>query len=59
VFVVERVVEVPKTDFPTDEVYGPVDHPALRLVTCGGTFDYTRHEYRGNILVYARLEPSD
>jgi sortase (surface protein transpeptidase) len=59
VFVVERVVEVPKTDFPTDDVYGPVGYPALRLVTCGGTFDHARHEYRGNMLVYARLEPSD
>jgi hypothetical protein len=59
VFGVERVVEVPKTDFPTDDVYGPVDYPALRLVTCGGAFDHTHHEYRGNILVYARLEPSD
>jgi sortase (surface protein transpeptidase) len=59
VFVVERVVEVPKTDFPTDDVYGPVGYPALRLVTCGGTFDHVRHEYRGNILVYARLERSN
>ncbi|WP_426505257.1 class F sortase [Dactylosporangium sp. McL0621] len=58
VFVVERVVEVPKTDFPTDAVYGPVGYPALRIVTCGGTFDHVRHEYRGNILVYARLERS-
>ncbi|GAA2337193.1 class F sortase [Dactylosporangium salmoneum] len=58
VFVVERVVEVPKNDFPTDDVYGPVDYPALRLVTCGGTFDHLRHEYLGNILVYARLEPA-
>ncbi|WP_433047484.1 class F sortase [Dactylosporangium sp. CS-033363] len=58
VFVVERVVEVPKNDFPTDDVYGPVDYPALRLVTCGGTFDRLKHEYRGNILVYARLERS-
>src|SRR6185369_2974197 len=30
-FAVERVTEVPKSDFPTDEVYGPVDYPALRL----------------------------
>lgn len=59
VFVVERVVEVPKTDFPTDAVYGPVDYPALRLVTCGGTFDRLRHEYRSNTLVYATLERGD
>jgi sortase (surface protein transpeptidase) len=55
VFTVQRIVEVPKSDFPTDDVYGPVDFPALRLVTCGGTFDHLRHEYRGNILVYATL----
>ncbi|MFI5910816.1 class F sortase [Dactylosporangium sp. NPDC051541] len=55
VFVVERVVEVPKSDFPTEDVYGPVNYPALRLVTCGGTFDHLRHTYKGNTLVYARL----
>ncbi|GAA3451892.1 class F sortase [Dactylosporangium matsuzakiense] len=57
VFVAERVVEVPKSDFPTEDVYGPVDYPALRLVTCGGTFDHLRHTYKGNTLVYARLQP--
>ncbi|MET7401565.1 class F sortase [Dactylosporangium sp. NPDC005572] len=54
-FTVEQVVEVPKSDFPTDEVYGPVGYPALRLVTCGGAFDRLHRTYKGNIVVSARL----
>ncbi|UWZ34088.1 class F sortase [Dactylosporangium roseum] len=54
-FTVESVVAVPKPDFPTDDVYGPVAYPALRLVTCGGTFDRLHRSYRGNIVVSARL----
>jgi hypothetical protein len=42
-----------KSDFPTDEVYGPTPGPELRLITCGGTFDRTRGSYRDNIVVYA------
>jgi sortase (surface protein transpeptidase) len=55
VFTVDRVVEVAKSDFPTGDVYGPVAFPALRLVTCGGTFDHVHRTYRGNIVVYATL----
>jgi hypothetical protein len=29
--------------------------PALRLITCGGTFDRDRGSYRDNLVVYARL----
>ncbi len=25
----------------------------LRLITCGGTFDFARHSYFGNVVVYA------
>jgi hypothetical protein len=35
VFTVHRVITVPKTKFPYQDVWGVVDHPALRLVTCG------------------------
>ncbi|MFC7529878.1 class F sortase [Actinoplanes sp. GCM10030250] len=52
-FTVTRVASYPKLDFPTSEVYGPVDHPALRLVTCGGSFDRSRGSYRSNVVVYA------
>jgi sortase (surface protein transpeptidase) len=55
VFTVERLAQYPKSAFPSDAVYGPVDHPALRLVTCGGAFDAIHGEYRGNLIVYATL----
>jgi len=51
-----RVVEVgryPKDAFPTERVYGPVPDVALRLITCGGDFDYARRSYRDNVVAYA------
>ncbi|AGL17320.1 class F sortase [Actinoplanes sp. N902-109] len=54
-FVVTAVATYPKAAFPTGLVYGPAEYPALRLVTCGGTFDRARRSYRASIVVYARL----
>jgi LPXTG-site transpeptidase (sortase) family protein len=51
-----RVTEVQtylKDRFPTDAVYGPTPDPELRLITCGGAFDYATHHYLSNIVVYA------
>jgi sortase (surface protein transpeptidase) len=56
-FVVSRVTTHPKNDFPSDDVYGPVDGPELRLITCGGTFDRSRGSYRSNVVVFARRAP--
>lgn len=55
-FKVSSVEAVLKNDFPTSRVYGDVDHPALRLVTCGGQFDPTRHSYLSNVIVYADIK---
>jgi sortase (surface protein transpeptidase) len=55
-FTVRSVTEVPKSAFPSAEVYGPTQTPELRLVTCGGTFDRSRHSYRDNIIVSATLQ---
>jgi sortase (surface protein transpeptidase) len=55
VFTVTQVVQYPKLEFPTEAVYGAVDHPALRLITCGGTFDPINRQYRGNVIAYAAL----
>ena len=54
-FRVDGVDQYPKDDFPTEAVYGPTPDPSLRLITCGGTFDYARHHYRDNVVVYASL----
>jgi sortase family protein len=54
-FVVDSVRQYPKTDFPTATVYGPVPGVALRLITCGGSFDAGVRSYRDNIVVYASV----
>jgi sortase (surface protein transpeptidase) len=56
-FVVQRTAQYPKRRFPTEEVYYPTLTPALRLVTCGGSFDATAGHYRSNIIVFAALRP--
>lgn len=53
-FTVTSVARYPKSAFPTADVYGPTPFPELRLVTCGGTFDWVRHHYRDNVVAYAR-----
>jgi hypothetical protein len=55
VFKVERVVEYAKAKFPTQAVYGNLDHAGLRLITCGGIFDPAIRSYESNIVVYASL----
>jgi len=54
-FQVQRVERYPKDKFPTEAVYFPTLDRELRLITCGGTFDYAARSYRDNIVVYATL----
>ena len=42
-----------KAYFPTTDVYGPTPDPELRLITCGGTFDYATGHYLSNTIIYA------
>jgi LPXTG-site transpeptidase (sortase) family protein len=53
VFSVTAVQMYQKDDFPTKAVYGPTPDPELRLITCGGTFDYETRSYLSNTVVYA------
>jgi len=55
VFRVQRVERYPKDKFPTEAVYLPTLNRELRLITCGGDFDYAAGSYRDNIVVYATL----
>jgi sortase (surface protein transpeptidase) len=55
-FGVERTEQFLKSRFPSDQVYYPTLTPELRLVTCGGEFDYNLRHYRSNIIVFAKLE---
>ncbi|MEY9848004.1 LPXTG-site transpeptidase (sortase) family protein [Streptacidiphilus sp. BW17] len=56
-FTVYKVQTVSKAQFPTSEVYGNVDRPELRLITCGGPRDSSGHGYLDNVLVFASLDP--
>jgi len=55
VFTVDKVGAYPKSAFPSTAVYGSIDHPGLRLITCGGTFDPAAGSYESNIVAYATL----
>jgi sortase (surface protein transpeptidase) len=55
VFAVTEVRSYLKTGFPTQAVYGPEPYAQLRLITCGGTFDYATGHYLSNVIVYASL----
>ena len=55
VFRVQRLARYPKDEFPTEAVYFPTLNRELRLITCGGTFDYAKGSYRDNVVVYATL----
>ncbi len=56
IFTVERVARFPKSQFPSRDVYGAIDHAGLRLITCGGTYDAAGHRYLDNVVVFAKLE---
>jgi hypothetical protein len=55
IFKVSTVRLYPKSGFPTDAVYGPTPTPTLRLITCGGLFDYNTGHYLSNVIVFATL----
>ena len=54
VFRVTRVSKFTKAQFPTDLVYGNIDHAGLRLITCDG-LDSSGRVYRDNLVVFATL----
>ncbi len=54
-FRVDGVQQALKTAFPTMKVYGKTSYPALRLVTCGGTFDSATGSYLDSVIAYAHM----
>ena len=55
VFEVTALRSYAKSSFPAKAVYGPVPDAELRLITCGGTFDFATGSYLSNVVVYATL----
>jgi len=54
-FRVTAVANFPRARFPTDLVYGNLDYPGLRLITCSGGIDPVDGRYRDNTVVFARV----
>ncbi|QIG43368.1 class F sortase [Nocardioides anomalus] len=52
-FAVDGVRTYPQDQFPTEQVYGPVPGPVLRLITCGGAYERAHGGYQSNVVVYA------
>jgi LPXTG-site transpeptidase (sortase) family protein len=52
---VTKVEKIPKSEFPTEAVYGRTPNSTLRLITCGGAFDNDTRHYVDNTIVYADL----
>ncbi|MFJ2260076.1 class F sortase [Streptomyces sp. NPDC087844] len=52
-FTVSGVRTVAQAEFPTDDVYGDVGRPELRLITCGGP--RSGDGYRDSVIVFAEL----
>lgn len=54
-FSVTHVSRFQKSSFPTRAVFGNIHYAGLRLITCGGSYDTSRHRYADNVVVFARL----
>lgn len=55
IFRVTGVREYPKIKFPAKAIYGTTDYAALRLITCGGSFDHATGHYLSSTVVFASL----
>ena len=54
-FAVSRLEQHPQNGFPTEEVYGNIDHAGLRLITCSGVYNRGAARYTHNPIVFAEL----
>ncbi len=54
-FKVTKIKDYSQEKFPTEEVYGNIDHAGLRLITCSGSFSLLSLKYSNNTVVFAEL----
>jgi hypothetical protein len=55
-FTIDSVEVFAKNDFPDQRVYGDTPDAELRIITCGGTFDHKKQDYKDNVVVFAHLD---
>lgn len=58
IFRVTGVRQYQKSKFPAETVYHKTRFAGLRLITCGGAFDYATSQYLSSTVVYAFLVAS-
>jgi Sortase domain len=58
IFRVTGVREYLKSAFPAKTIYGQTGFAALRLITCGGAFDWATGHYLSSTVVFASLASS-
>ena len=58
IFRVTGVRQYVKSNFPAKTIYGATNYAALRLITCGGVFDYATGHYLSSTVVFASLTSS-
>jgi hypothetical protein len=58
IFRVTGVRQYAKSNFPAKAIYGTTNYAALRLITCGGVFDYGTGHYLSSTVVFASLTSS-
>lgn len=56
-FNVDAVMSFPKSEFPSNYIYGGQDRATLRVITCGGEYDKKNKNYLSNIVVFATYTP--
>ena len=58
IFRVTGVREYLKSHYPARTIYGTTHRAALRLITCGGSFDFATRHYLSSTVVFASLASS-
>jgi sortase (surface protein transpeptidase) len=58
IFAITKIEQYAKDEFPTAQVYRPVERPVLRLITCGGQYDADSDTYTANVVAYGTLVAS-
>jgi hypothetical protein len=56
-FEVYKVEKYSKAQFPSEAVYGETEAPELRLITCGGKYNYDNNSFEDNYVAYLRMVP--
>lgn len=54
-YVVDSMIRVPKSGFPTNRVYARTKQPTLRLITCAGKLNRSTGHHPDNYIVFASI----